>query len=80
MGPDVGTGRSVGLLVVGAHTPIPMPTMRHWGNDRSANELEEEPVVENRGRAREREISPEFNSLFPKEQLMDYDKCPTALP
>lgn len=29
---------------------------------------------------REREISLEFNSLFPKEQLMDYDKCPTAFP
>lgn len=26
------------------------------------------------------EISLEFNLLFPKEQLMDYDKCPTAFP
>lgn len=36
----------------------------------------ERPKSEGAGR----EISLESNSLFPKEQLMDYDKCPTAFP
>lgn len=85
--PEVVTGSSVGLFRMGVtYLGIPCPSACHraWENYRSANEMEEE-ITSSRevGKSqpeRGREISPEFNSLFPKEQLMDYDKCPTALP
>lgn len=84
--PDAGTGSCVGRFTLGAHTSSPpRPTAR----SPALGKLQVcKCAGEGNGRqwrgggepTREREISLEFNSLFPKEQLMDYDKCPTALP